>query len=233
MIYITGDTHRKTQKFNTKNCPFCERDVYIICGDFGFIWYGEKKDAYWLNWLATKPYTILFVDGNHENFDLLYQYPVEERFGAEVHVIRPNVLHLIRGNIYTIEEHTFLAMGGAMSHDKKYINPLTGKREDRVEGIDWWPQEDITEEEMNHAVENLIQHNWEVDFVLSHTAPNDVVSYMGKGLTENTKKLQRLANNLKFKKWFFGHYHQYCHYDKYQGLYDEIIGIVAGRLIYH
>lgn len=47
-----------------------KNDYLRITGDFGFVWDGSKTDEYWLNWLNKKPYTVLFVDGNHENFEL-------------------------------------------------------------------------------------------------------------------------------------------------------------------
>ena len=49
-------------------------DYIIICGDHGDVWAGEQADDHHLNWLEDKPFTTLFVDGNHENFDLLSVY---------------------------------------------------------------------------------------------------------------------------------------------------------------
>ena len=75
MIYITGDTHGGFQRFGSKYFPqqtqMGRNDYMIICGDFGGLWDGGQKDQHWLDWLAEKPFTTLFVDGNHENFDLL------------------------------------------------------------------------------------------------------------------------------------------------------------------
>ena len=50
-------------------------DYVVIAGDFGGLWDGSQKDQYWLDWLNKKPFTTLFVDGNHENFDLLNTLP--------------------------------------------------------------------------------------------------------------------------------------------------------------
>ena len=60
----------------------------IICGDFGGLWDGGQKDQHWLDWLAEKPFTTLFVDGNHENFDLLNALPEKEWHGGRVHEVR-------------------------------------------------------------------------------------------------------------------------------------------------
>ena len=83
MIYITGDCHRNYERFNTRNFPeqkeMTKDDYVIICGDFGGVWDKEKEtkeETFLLDWLDCKPYTTLFVDGNHENFDRLYSYSV-------------------------------------------------------------------------------------------------------------------------------------------------------------
>ena len=77
MIYITGDTHIPVdiKKLNAKKFPeqreLSENDYVIICGDFGGVWENSPSDLYWLKWLNTRNFTTLFVDGNHENFELL------------------------------------------------------------------------------------------------------------------------------------------------------------------
>lgn len=78
MIYITGDCHRDFSRFNTKNFPeqyeMTKEDYVIICGDFGGVWdYGKesKEEEHLLDWLDGKPFTTLFVSGNHENFERL------------------------------------------------------------------------------------------------------------------------------------------------------------------
>ena len=70
-----------------------------------------------MDWLDCKSFTTLFVDGNHENFDRLYEYPVEEWHGGKVHKIRPSVIHLMRGQIFEIEGKSIFTFGGASSHD--------------------------------------------------------------------------------------------------------------------
>ena len=120
MVYVTGDCHGNFQRFGMKYLPgqkVMDRDDYIIvCGDFGF-WSDTPEEEYWLDWLEKKPFTILWADGNHENFARLNELPVHEWHGGKVHFIRPHVIHLMRGQMYNIEGHTFFTMGGAQSHD--------------------------------------------------------------------------------------------------------------------
>ena len=102
MIYITGDTHGDYSRFTDEAFPvqssLTKDDYVIICGDFG-IWDNSKIENYNFDFLESRPYTTLFVDGNHENYDLLNKYPAKEWNGGYVQYIRPSVIHLMRGNI--------------------------------------------------------------------------------------------------------------------------------------
>ena len=62
-------------------------------------------------------FTTLFVDGNHENFDRLYSYPIIEWHGGKVHKINSSIFHLMRGEIYEIDNKKIFAFGGASCHD--------------------------------------------------------------------------------------------------------------------
>lgn len=122
MISITGDRHGEEARFSDTALPdqskWTEADKLIIAGDFGFVFQGEKQfisERNKLDTLAEKKYEILFVDGNHEGFDFLFNYPEEVRYGAPVRRIRDNVFWLQRGYVYTIEGKTFFVMGGAYS----------------------------------------------------------------------------------------------------------------------
>lgn len=103
MIYITGDIHGDPTRLSKEAFPeqskMTKEDYVIVCGDFGLVWdqIESKTEEYWLNWLQNKPFTTLFVDGNHENHDRLDAMPVSEWNGGNVHFVRPNVIHLIRG----------------------------------------------------------------------------------------------------------------------------------------
>ena len=117
MIYITGDCHGDFERFSKNIFPeqneMTKDDYVIICGDFGGVWNKDTespKEKWWLNWLQEKSFTTLFVDGNHENFDRLYNYRVEEWHGGKVHKIRPSVIHLMRGQIFTIDGKEFLPL---------------------------------------------------------------------------------------------------------------------------
>lgn len=228
MIFVTGDIHGHVDihKLNTQSFPaqstLTKKDYVIICGDCGLVWGGKntKSDAYWQKWLDKKPFTTLFVDGNHENHALLNEYPVTEWNGGKVHQIQPSVLHLMRGQVFTIEGMTFFTMGGASSHDKQY----------RKEGISWWPQELPSREEYEEAERNLAKHDWNVDFVLTHCAPTSVQAYFdGDYVTDElTEFFESLYGRLNWNMWYTGHYHRDEAFGKYHLLYHNILEISKG-----
>lgn len=205
MIYVTGDTHADLDihKLSNENFPgekeLTKDDYVIICGDFGLVWDGSRRERYWLNWLADKNFTTLWIDGNHENFDRLYQIPLTQKFGGNVREIAKNIYHLDRGQVLAIDGKRFFVMGGAASHDKEY----------RKEHISWWREEIPSNDEMERAITALDGVNWEVDYVLTHCAPKSVQRMLASWYENDsiTSFLERVRVDLTFKRWFFGHYH--------------------------
>lgn len=120
-IFITGDAHGEITKFSSKRFiqqkELTKSDYVIVLGDFGMLWSGDKSDKYKLDWLESKNFTTLFIDGNHENFDLINEYPTVEWNGGKVHMIRPSVIHLCRGQVFNLQGKKFFTFGGAESHD--------------------------------------------------------------------------------------------------------------------
>ena len=250
MIYVTGDCHQNFRKFNTKIFPeqkeMTKEDYVIICGDFGGVWNKEvenKEEKHLLDWLDEKPFTTLFVDGNHENFDRLYSYPVELWHGGKVHKIRPSVIHLMRGQIYEIDGKSFFTFGGASSHDiesgildpedpdfkekKKWLDREW--RSYRVNHITWWAQELPSEEEMQEGRANLAAHDNQVDFIVTHccaTSTQMLIDAQKLKPDTETDYLEEIKQMIQFKKWFFGHYHDNRNVSKKEILiYEQFVRI--------
>lgn len=234
-IYITGDIHGDPMRFSNENFTEQksmrdgqENNFVIICGDFGLIWDSpteSKRERYLLNWLEQRNFTTLFVSGNHENFDRLYssEYPVEEWHGGKVQKIRPHVIHLMRGEIYDILGKKVFAFGGASSHDIRdgILDPIKDKelikewsksyyKLFRVNHVSWWKEELASPDEMEYGQQNLQKHNNEVDFIVTHCAPQQVCYMLSPGFFQSdamTIYFDELAKNIKFNRWFCGHYH--------------------------
>lgn len=250
MMYITGDCHCNFERFNTEIFPeqkeMTKDDYVIVCGDFGGVWDKDasgKKETWWLDWLENKPFTTLFVDGNHENFDRLYGYPVESWNGGKVHKIRPSVIHLMRGQVYLIGGKKLFSFGGARSHDisggilepedpdykikKKQLDK--GWEPYRINHVSWWEQEMPTAEEMEEGRRNLEEHGNCVDFIVTHCCSSGTQAYLSGGMFTPdtlTNYFQELRETIRFKKWFFGHYHDNKNVNAEEILlYEQIIRI--------
>lgn len=227
-IYITGDLHgprglsRLDYYFDMVNA-LGKSDYLIILGDFGLIWDGSLSEDLALEDLCTRPYTTLFLDGNHENFSLLNSFPVETWHGGKIHRIKDSIFHLMRGQIFTIDGKTFFAMGGAKSIDITH----------RQAGISWWKEEIPSGEEFEEAIHNLKQNDNQVDFILTHTCSSemheDIEEYIPLIAVSDPvcKFLQRLEDEVRFNHWYFGHFHLDCLniYPKHSALYEKIIMI--------
>ena len=164
-------------------------------------------------------FTTLFVDGNHENFELLDRYPVSEWNGGKAQFIQPHVIHLMRGQVYDIGELKVFAMGGASSHDVEY----------RTEGISWWPRELPGDDEYEEANRNLRAADWRVDLILTHCGPSSVHRFISHGLYETdrlTDFLENISQRLTWKRWYMGHYHINESVDNYRILYEDVVEIV-------
>lgn len=245
MIFITGDTHGGWgNRLRTESFPeqkgMTKDDYVIVCGDFG-IWDNSKREKHHLDWLENKPFTILFVDGNHENYDILDELPVKEWNGGKVHFIRPSVIHLMRGQVFNIDGKTFFTFGGARSHDIRdgilEVGDSRIKKWERdyfklfrVNHVSWWEREMPSDAEMDEGIQNLEKANYKVDFVVSHCGPASTIALYSHGNFEAdylTKYFEEIRSKLDYKKWFMGHYHDNkAVNDKEIILYEQIIRIV-------
>lgn len=255
MIFVTGDTHRDFTRFNKKEL-FRRRwnptkdDYVIVCGDFGLLWAKDKELYYYLECMERWPFTILWVQGNHENYDMIEEYPIEEWNGGKVrHILRDKVILLERGQVFNIEGKRFFTFGGAACHDVQggildrndldfeydYRKALRRNLPFRILGESWWKQELPTEEEMEEGLKNLEKVNYKVDYIITHCASDRtqeavLKSYRFWGLYGNTYEtnvlthyLDTLETKVDFKKWYFGHYHDNRKIDeKHTLLYERI-----------
>lgn len=200
MIFITGDTHGDIdykKLINLKKEKLSYDDYLIICGDAGICWSFKTIQSF-LDLYNDIGCTILFVDGNHENFDMLEEMPLVECKGALMHQIDTHIFHIVRGEIMTLEGKTFLCLGGAHSIDKMYRTPH----------LSWWPQEEINNHNIDNAISNLEKVGNKVDYVITHCCDSKtVLNEFGFRRDICTDQLMFIDKVVDYKHWFFGHYH--------------------------
>ena len=245
MIFVTGDTHGDWMtRLNSRSFPegvgLTKDDYVIICGDFG-LWHDTKEERYNLEWLDSKPFTTLFVCGNHENYDRLYEYPVEKWCGGKIHKICSSVFHLMRGQVFDIQGKRFFTFGGASSHDVQdgILEPDDSRiskwyrdydKMFRINHTSWWKEELPSEEEMTEGMMNLKQNGSQVDYIITHSPYTSALRQMdqGSGVYKTdilTDYLQEIKESVEYKKWFFGHVNKNFLLDNAIAIYEQIVRI--------
>lgn len=234
MIYITGDTHGFNDidklVLNKTLASLTQDDYLLITGDFGGVWDGGIHDEDILDYYSQKPYTTLFIDGNHENFDLLNSYSVEQWNGGIIHRITDKVIHLMRGQVFNIEDRTIFTFGGGLSIDKAY----------RTTGISWWPEEEPSEEECLEAMENLDKTGFLVDYIVTHAAPESIVrneiNNVHRLLYLDCKAemfLDKVLKKAVYRHWYCGHYHFDMDIpdNRLSVLYQRVLDLKSGNVV--
>ena len=233
MLYITGDIHGilSIDRLDGSNFPegelLSKSDYVLITGDFGLLFLDDSLEKQLRKWLENKPWTTLFIDGNHENHDLLDSFPVTKWRGGKVHKISDSVYHLMRGQVYTLpvsdsKNIKIFTFGGADSDDKQWRTAAS-----------WWAREMPSEEEYQEGMSNLEKHNWKVDYIFSHTAPSSCLPLLNNYRIiprlpdQLTQYLEMVYNETTFIKWYHGHMHVDLEYKlgKVRAIYEDIMVI--------
>ena len=242
-ILLQGDTHGNKAAilgaFSAAEKSGAE--LVVVVGDFGYGWDGTYANGSpWLYFVSkqTKNYNVplMWLDGNHENFDLL---EAEGAFGAEgTKDVAPGVTYVPRGMVLTLGSSNVLFMGGAYSVDKPRRTPH----------VSWWPQEEITGADFERMAQNVEYTDRPVDIVLTHDAPDvafraalrlaassdeDMEHLVWKndqsfpGAKPNRMTLQAIYDFLKPKPalWVHGHYHTHYTARVSQGQTTEFVGL--------
>lgn len=133
-------------------------DVIIACGDFGY-WphYGwGKRFINSVERMARKNgIKFYWVDGNHENHDLLDELVEENGADAPIAMGSEWLNYIPRGCVFTIGSKKIMGYGGAYSWDWKH----------RELGISYWKQELINDYKVAELPEQ------KVDILVTHEAP--------------------------------------------------------------
>ena len=221
MLYVTGDIHADIRRLKGRAAKQLKKgDILLVCGDFGFLWDGSPKELRLLDWLGKRPYQILFVEGTHDNIDLLSGYPEETLYGGQVRRVSGNCCQLLRGECYEIEGKRVFALGGGESTDMDI----------RVEGETWWSRELPSAEELAHARETLASLNQQVDYIITHSVAQTVNKFLDREQMQINLLLaflNEISETVQFKRWYFGS----CHLDKaippkYCAVYQEILPVM-------
>lgn len=230
-IFVTGDIHCDVLDLQARLEGVCatERDLVVILGDCGFEFYSfykeeqaSKKDEMRQKWAKEniKP-TIFCVQGNHEVPFNQMQGERKQMFGGEV-VESNGIIFALNGEVYDINNLSFLVLGGAFSIDKERRLALN---------YPWWKDEQLSESEKQVIYAKIKGKNF--DYVLSHTCPSVYIPLevlpTGFDLREVDDSmedfLQKVNDNISYRKWYCGHWHINKKIDDVIFLFKDVLTI--------
>lgn len=211
-VYVTGDIHGGLDMQKLRDWELGDSltsdDYLIVAGDFGFPWGFSAEECADIAWLESRPYTALFVDGNHERFDHWAERPMEPWHGGLTQRLSDTspIRCLTRGEVFELDGSTIFTMGSATSVDKEYRIPYSS----------WWPQELPDERNFEEARTKLDSVGWKVDYVITHTCSTRMLSptlYPAVGwncpdVDRLTAFFDELEDRLDYKRWYYGHFHR-------------------------
>lgn len=221
-VLILGDTHGQFDWMEHVVIPYAATarcHTIMQVGDFGFVWDNDidvvNATLDRLNaLLAGVNVSLLFLPGNHENHPMLAHLASEAARTSEGHyALRSHLFYTGRSAVWTWEGLRVAAVGGATSIDRHMRKP----------GVSWWPEEELSEEELQRALDF-----GPVDVLFTHDAPAGVPMKLIPDLVSamHRTNMSHLGRMLKPSLWFHGHYHESFVYKfEHQAGYTTVRGL--------
>lgn len=192
---LHGDLECAEQMIDLAKKEQCDEIIQV--GDWGFLWPGEVNNVKTLSdMLARSRMMMRFCDGNHD------WHPELRKFARNTeHNVADYLTYQHRG---TMKEYPsgprFVFLGGAPSID----------REGRRPGFSWWPEEYITEEDVEAALEYALK----VDVLVTHDTGTPIPGFkeaqsmsFNYRARESHSSLRRVLKGLRPALNIHGHYH--------------------------
>ena len=212
MILITGDIHGEVHRVADAVARFGlgSEDTIVLLGDVGMNYYGNKHgDRHRKKRLNKLGVTMFCIHGNHEmRPETLVTYHEAQWHGGTVYVEDefPNLIFAKDGEIYDIGGKKAMVIGGAYSVDKWY----------RLQcDLHWFPDEQPSAEVKARVEKKLIESDWKVDYIWTHTCPEKYtpreafMSCIDQSTVDNSTEqwLDTIEDRLEYAAWYCGHWH--------------------------
>ena len=212
MIYVTGDIHGEVFRIReaAEQFEIGEDDTIVLLGDVGMNYFGNRHgDRHRKKRLNKLGVTMFCIHGNHEmRPETIPTYQEKEWHGGVVYVEEeyPNLLLAKDGEVYDLDGKKAIVMGGAYSADKWY----------RLQcDLNWFPDEQPSDEIKARVEKKLDALDWKVDVVLTHTCPERYIpreaflSGVDQSTVDNSTEewLGRVEQKLTYQSWYCGHWH--------------------------
>ena len=193
-LIVCGDIHGelRTLVYNLTDRFDIHDASVIVAGDFGVGFsskkYEETEYKHIEKDLEKYNLKIYVVRGNHDCpqwFDGKHDFP--------------RIKFLLDYKIVEIAGRKVYPVGGGISIDQ----------EERTEGKDWWPDEDV---------KRITEFPVKVDLIISHMAPisfspvtmrdENMSAEIYEKCINSRSYLEKILDEVKCKYWFYGHYHK-------------------------
>lgn len=193
-LYV-GDVHARFSDFErivtcALNRSPVKIDQVVQVGDFGFFprLHFQKYPE------SSLPVEVKWIDGNHEDFQSLYLGEGLDLYAGATYIPRSTI------------ENGVLYIGGGTSID----------RAERKQGIDWFPEENITSADIRRLNDTLVDTPAKVQVMVCHdTIWNEYRTVLARrfdGVDPNARLLEFVFHELHPKLYIHGHHHRRLSY---------------------
>lgn len=213
-VIITGDVHGNTAFLNHVVNQAHKHGItkVVVCGDFG-LWTHYEGGVRFIDTVndncRERGVQVYAIGGNHENWphwNWFVENMPQDKYGFAM--LRSHVLLAPRVHSWRWTSKRFLSVGGAVSVDRDYRTP----------GQSWWPEEQITDEEVDFAIKT---NPARPDYLITHDCSNrtpfrdrlkpDLDSQIHR------QRIDRVIDALVPKMHFHGHMHTWYDWHNWAG----------------
>lgn len=208
----------------------------FICGDFT----DNRKDTKpeeemkLPEYIKKLPYPVFFIDGNHEDYDVLKRLPkisdsenelLFQKSGCSLTAentmkASDGIYYLKRGSVCKIDGFSILLIGGS----------TTGPGYKKNHPDIWQKDEDLSKEDEKRILKSLQENNYIFDLILTHTVPECMVKawFPDKDLSVTNRILEHVWQSVSYQYWLFGHFHKDANYpERMHCLYNDVMLLEA------
>lgn len=207
LLIFVGDIHGKlreliwkvVEQYKLKNVDL------VVLGDFG-VGFGKSNSMYHLykrveNKLIKNDIMIYTIRGNHDNPDYFDGNHNFER-----------LIFLEDYKLINISGITIYPIGGATSIDRTFRKKYNEKMEKYGSSKRcWWENESVKKidfKDLSYKTDIVISHSSPISFTPLSIRTDDIEIDVWKDILNERNYLEEIKNEINYKYWFFGHYHE-------------------------
>lgn len=239
-IFVTGDKHGDYYQLSDQlsSIPgLTKKDVVIILGDHGTLYYGARDDKHKKKLVFNLPTTFIMIRGNHdrrpssEEYDHHIVHIDNESYCGDFYVDPnfPNILYTMEYGWYRFGSKKVFIIGGAYSVDK--FKRLEMQQLGFAQ-YHWFADEQLNSEEQANAIALYRDTAKDVGehYIMSHTCPQKYKPYdtfmsgINQKLVDGSMEewLDKFEKLELYSEWYCGHWHIERSIDKMRFTYNTL-----------